>query len=262
MRWFDAGVNCFDTRMPLAETLAQAKANGVERLCVITTQESEWQQCLNWVEQYPDTLCCTLGVHPHNADNVSPSWLEDLHRNLAASHVAAVGECGLDFNRMFSSQAGQLRVFEQQLELACELQLPVYLHERDAFAHQYALLQTYCQRLDGGLVHCFTSHQEHLKAYLDLGFYIGITGWLCDQKRGHELREAMAYLPLERLVIETDAPYLFPKGLKPRARNNTPANLPYIAEIIAEIKKVSVEEVNQASIINTNQLLWRNNDIN
>ena len=129
------------------------------------------------------------------------------------------------------------------------------VHERDAFTDQYALLNRYFNDLSGGLVHCFTSHKEHLKAYLDLGFYIGITGWVCDPKRGDELREALAYLPLDRIVLETDAPYLFPKGLKPRQRNNQPANLPFIAERVAELKQVTVEQLSQVSIINTNKLL-------
>ncbi|MDM7861565.1 TatD family hydrolase [Alteromonas sp. ASW11-36] len=260
MRWFDAGVNQFDQRLPIEQTLTAAERAGVTRLCVIATEESEWSSSLAWQNQYPEQICCTLGVHPHNADNVSSDWVSKLTTLASQSNVAAIGECGLDYNRMFSTRDNQLQVFEHQLNVATQLQLPVYLHERDAFPDQYALLNQYVGDLNGGLVHCFTSHTEHLKAYLELGFYIGITGWICDTKRGVELREALAYLPLDRLVLETDAPYLFPKGMKPRQRNNQPANLPFIAERVAELKQVSVEQLSQVSIINTNKLLWRTHD--
>ncbi|WP_100642739.1 TatD family hydrolase [Alteromonas facilis] len=257
MRWFDAGVNCFDDRLPLAETLEAARTKGVDRMCVIATHQRDWDKCLAWASQYPENLCCTIGVHPHYADGVSADWLTQL-THLANTHsVSAIGECGLDFNRMFSTQENQLHVFEQQLRLAADLKLPVYLHERDAFDQQYQLLSEYHSTLVGGLVHCFTSHKEHLKAYLDLGFYIGITGWICDPKRGDALRDALQYLPLDRLILETDSPYLFPKGFKPRTRNNTPAHLPYIAQQVADLKNITVEQVNQVSIINTTQLLWR-----
>lgn len=260
MHWFDAGVNQFDQRLPIEQTLHRAELAGVAYMCVIATEESEWQPSLSWQRQYPERLCCTLGVHPHNADNVSADWLTTLNLLALQNNVAAIGECGLDYNRMFSSRDNQLNVFEQQLTLASQLDLPVYLHERDAFNDQYALLNHYINDLSGGLVHCFTSHKNHLKAYVDLGFYIGITGWVCDPKRGVELREALNYLPLDRFVLETDAPYLFPKGLKPRQRNNQPAFLPHIAAQVAELKNVSVEQLSEVSIINTKQLLWRNND--
>lgn len=260
MRWFDAGVNVFDQRLPLEPTLHNSIQAGVDRLCVIATSEDDWHACLEAVQQHPKHLCSTLGVHPHYADHVSANWSSQLAQLLSQHRVAAIGECGLDFNRMFSSKDNQIKVFEQQLMLAADTQLPVYLHERDAFEHQHQMLTAYRSKLSGGLVHCFTSHKAHMKAYLDLDLYIGITGWLCDPKRGEALREAIEYLPLDRLILETDAPYLFPKGLKPRQRNNSPANLPYIATLVADLKGISVEQVSQVSIINSNSLLWREHD--
>lgn len=260
MQWFDAGVNCFDPRLPLEETVKAAVDARVTRMCVIATSPEEWQPTLESVKHYPEHLCCTIGIHPHYADSAPSNFTQQIRQNIQSARVAAIGECGLDYNRMFSSRENQLSVFEQQLELASDLALPVYLHERDAFEDQISLLTRYNARLSGGLAHCFTSHTAHLKAYLDLGLYIGITGWICDPKRGDELRQALQYLPLERIVLETDAPYLFPKGMKPRQRNNQPAFLPYIAERVAELKGVSVEQLNQASIINTNKLLWRDYD--
>ena len=260
MRWFDAGVNVFDERLPLQPTLQNAIEAGVDRLCVIGTSEQDWAACADAVEQHAEHLCCTFGVHPHYADHVSADWRSSLANYLREFPAAAVGECGLDFNRMFSSKKNQLDVFETQLGLASEFGLPVYLHERDAFEDQYQILTDYRPELSGGLVHCFTSHTAHLKDYLELDLYIGITGWLCEPKRGHDLREAIQYLPLDRLILETDAPYLFPKGLKPRQRNNAPENLPFIATQVAQIKGISVEEVSQVSIINTNTLLWPQHD--
>lgn len=257
MEWFDAGVNCFDPRLPLDETIQSAKDANVNRMCVIATSPEEWQPSLDSVKRYSEQLCCTIGIHPHYADKAPSDFATQISNLAKSERIAAIGECGLDYNRMFSSRENQLSVFEQQLELARDLGLPVYLHERDAFDDQISLLTRYISQLRGGLAHCFTSHKAHLKAYLDLGLFIGITGWVCDPKRGEDLREALQYLPLDRIVLETDSPYLFPKGLKPRQRNNQPAFLPFIAERVAALKGVSVEQLNQASIINTNMLLWR-----
>ena len=254
MQWFDAGVNLLDPRFDAAETLAQAAAAAVTKVCVITTEPDEWEAAYALYCQFPEQVCYTLGVHPHNASKVTASDWTRLVQLAARPGMVAVGECGLDFLRNLSPQDVQLQVFEQQLQLACELKLPVYLHERDAFTQQYKLLTQYRNSLVGGIAHCFTTHREHLNAYLELDLYIGITGWVCDPKRGDDLRDAMTALPLNRLILETDAPYLFPKNLRPRQRNNQPAFLPSIGEQVAELKQCSLEEVARVSYANAMQL--------
>jgi TatD DNase family protein len=170
----------------------------------------------------------------------------------------AIGECGLDFNRNFSTPEQQLLAFEQQLKLACELDLPVFLHERDAFDPQIELLTKYHKELKGGVVHCFTGNIEQMSRYLDLGLYIGITGWVCDLKRGQALRDAVKSLPLNRILLETDAPYLRPKGLANNRKvdngNNEPAYLPYIAEEVAGLMATDINTIQVASLNNTQTL--------
>ena len=254
MAWFDAGVNMFDARMPVEQTIEDALAAGVTRLCLITTHPNEWQQAEDYYQQYPEQLCYTLGVHPHNAKDARPEHWQELREKAKQPGVVAVGECGLDFNRDFSPRDVQRAVFAEQLALAVELNKPVYLHERDAFTEQLAILEPFKSKLAGGIAHCFTGTPEEMRAYLALGLYIGITGWVCDAKRGESLREALSELPAERLILETDAPYLYPKDRKPRQRNNAPACLPHIGQTVAQIKTLSVEQVQNISFNNAKQL--------
>ncbi|MGK0268068.1 MAG: TatD DNase family protein, partial [Paraglaciecola sp.] len=216
-------------------------------------------------QQYPNHLWTTVGVHPHDASQFTTQTIDDL-RNLAKStRVVAIGECGLDFNRNFSTPEQQCFAFEQQLKLACELGLPVFLHERDAFEVQIELLTQYRQDLHGGVVHCFTGDIEQMKRYLDLGLYIGITGWICDLNRGQALRHAIKSLPLDKILLETDAPYLRPKGLANNRKvdngNNEPAYLPYIAREVAGLMETDIKVLQLASQMNT-QALFNISNIN
>ena len=158
-----------------------------------------------------------------------------------------MGEMGLDFNRNFSTPAQQQKAFEAQLELAAELQLPVFLHERDAADRQLQILRTYRDHLVDAVTHCFTGSREALYGYLDLDVHIGITGWVCDDKRGTELQELVADIPLQRLMVETDAPYLLPKTMPepPKGKRNEPAFLPWVVSTIAEHRNESAEEIAQ-----------------
>lgn len=254
MQWFDAGVNLLDPRLDPQETLQAASNAGVDRLCVITTQPKEWALAEQLYQQFPEQICYTVGVHPHCAKLVSETDFVNLEKAAQLPGAVAIGECGLDFNRNFSPQDTQVEVFKRQLALAVELQKPVYLHERDAFDTQLDCLTQVEHSLVGGIAHCFTSHQSHMQAYLDKGLYIGITGWVCDPRRGAELRQALPVLPLDRLILETDAPYLYPKTRKPRASNNQPAYLPYIAESVGELLEISPAELSRSSYANTCRL--------
>lgn len=241
---FDAGVNLFNPCYAenREQILHSAWQNGLSGMLLISSdiKESQQQQLYSLTDP---RLYCTAGVHPHQASQVEPDWLTTLTQLLHLPQVVAVGECGLDFNRNFSAPEQQIQVFDAQLQLAASHKKPVYLHERDAFNSQLDILQRYPDLT--GIAHCFTGDKTQLKAYLDLGLYIGITGWLCDETRGQDLMEAVRYLPLDRLILETDAPFLLPKTMsnKPKSRRNEPAFLPEIAAQFARLTGHDLDEV-------------------
>ena len=254
MPWFDAGVNLLDKRFDAEEVIQRAQDAGVEKLCVITTHPNEWDAAVALYEKHPDHCCFTIGVHPHNAKDVTEGDYDRLRELAQHQGCVAIGECGLDFNRNFSPKDVQLAVFEAQLNLATSLNLPVYLHERDAFNEQIGLLTQYMPSLKGGIAHCFTGTAEQVKAYVSLGLYIGITGWVCDDKRGADLRDAVKHIPPNKLILETDAPYLFPKTLRPRKRNNEPAFLPHIAQQLGEYLQLDTDKLRISSYANSCEL--------
>ena len=249
---FDVGVNLFNAQFDLDrnEVIDRAKAAGVQSMLLISTDIEETRK--NQLESELDAnFFCTAGVHPHYSASVTPNELQQLETLLTHHKVVAVGECGLDFNRDFSPRDRQIEVFERQLELAKNVKKPVYLHERDAFDTQLALLKHH--QIQQGVAHCFTGNVQQMRAYLDLGLYIGITGWLCDERRHDQLVEALNYLPLDRLLIETDAPYLLPRTLqqKPKSRRNEPMYLLEIASYIASLTGKSVDQIRQTSVANS-----------
>ncbi len=266
LRWIDAGVNLFSEQFSKdrLEMLERAAAHGVAQVLLIASDVAEARLNIDFCQatalQQGTTLpklMTTAGIHPHQAANAAEDWQPVLTQLCSNPWVVAVGECGLDFNRMFSPAAQQLAVFEQQLAISQQLGKPVYLHERDAFEPQLRLLQS--QQIHHGIAHCFTGDSVQLRAYLDLGLYIGITGWLCDERRGQSLVDALNYLPLDRIILETDAPYLLPRNLsnKPKSRRNEPAFVHAIAERVAALKGCDVHSVARASQRNLQQLLQK-----
>lgn len=259
MQWFDVGVNVPSDVSTLVPMLQRAVDVGVTQIMLTGTNITISQQAADLAHRYPEQVFSTAGIHPHYAELAPTDFIQKIRTLAKQPQVVAIGECGLDFNRDFSPRDTQLAVFEQQLILACELGLPVFLHERDAFDAQYALLEKYSKQLSGAVVHCFTGNKEQMQAYLALGFYIGITGWVTDEKRGADLREAMAYLPIERLMLETDAPYLKPKKLSSDkivgVKQNEPCYLPVIAKTLAVLMDTSIESLAKHSKHNTQQLL-------
>jgi len=243
---FDIGVNLFSSQFDAdrAEVIQRAKAENVQRLLLISSDLAETEQNSNY-SHAQSGLYCTAGVHPHAAADVADNWIAQLVQLSRHHKVVAIGECGLDFNRDFSPRAQQIDVFEQQLQLAKQLNKAVYLHERDAFDTQLALLKQH--HIGHGVAHCFTGDQQQMRSYLDLGLHIGITGWLCDERRHQQLLDAVQYLPLDRLLIETDAPYLLPRTLlaKPKNRRNEPMYLPEIVRYIAQITGHQPEQIQQ-----------------
>ncbi len=171
---------------------------------------------------------------------------------LQFEHVVAVGECGLDYFRNLSPHEAQRRAFIAQLEIAAQVRKPVFLHQRDAHADFTAILQDFAGLTLSGVAHCFTGGEVELEAYLGLGLYIGITGWACDERRGIELRHSVPLIPADRLLIETDAPYLLPRDLKPipKSRRNEPCYLPHIAATVARLRGETLEAVAAATTRN------------
>ena len=184
----------------------------------------------------------TAGIHPHDAKSATNELEAQLTVLANNKHVIAIGECGLDYNRDFSPRDVQRSVFRRQLALAEKLDLPVYLHERDASDDMLSILKEFNIR---GVLHCFTGNSAALKQYLDLGLYIGITGWVCDERRGKDLQQLVPSIPLDRLLIETDAPFLIPRTVKPKpkSRKNEPALLPYICQTVAQLYQIDEEVV-------------------
>jgi TatD DNase family protein len=256
--WFDAGVNLFSQQFDQDrdQVVARAKDAGVQQQLLISSDLAETALNIEYCQQHQGLLT-TAGVHPHQAAAVADDWLPQLQLLLQQPAVVAVGECGLDFNRMFSTKDQQISVFSAQLSLAKQLQKAVYLHERDAFPDQLALLKQY--QIDHGIAHCFTGDALQLKAYLDLGLYIGITGWLCDERRATMLQDALQYLPLDRLILETDAPYLLPRNLipKPKSRRNEPSYVSAIAHQIAQLRGWSIADIARHSHQNAQSLFSR-----
>ncbi|MEP6897192.1 MAG: TatD family hydrolase, partial [Rhodanobacter sp.] len=157
--------------------------------------------------------------------------------------VRAIGETGLDFNRNYSPREVQLGVFERQLQIAVDLQLPLFLHQRDAHEDFVALLRRYRDKVPGAVVHCFTDTGAALRDYLALDCHIGITGWICDERRGTHLRELVREIPSNRLMLETDAPYLLPRTVRPPPahRRNEPMYLRHICEEVARDRGETTE---------------------
>ncbi|KKO44558.1 DNase TatD [Arsukibacterium ikkense] len=253
LSWFDSGVNLFCRQFTGIEQHIWQRAQhaGVSGMLLIGSDISESQQNQQFCITHPQCYT-TAGVHPHQAGLVTHDWLAQLSQLLTQPSVVAVGECGLDFNRDFSPRPAQQQVFASQLQLAKQQQKPLYLHERDAFPTQLAMLTE--QHINHGVAHCFTGDTAQLKAYLDLGLYIGITGWICDERRSQSLQQAIEYLPLDRLLLETDAPYLLPRTIKPRPKYNEPALLPAIAEHICHLKNISMQQLAAASVANSHKL--------
>jgi len=184
-------------------------------------------------------------VHPHHAQHLAPSQRRELTEFLKVKSVVAVGECGLDYFRNFSPPAAQRAAFVLQLEIAAELHKPVFLHQRDAHDDFAAILQDFRGTLSGGVAHCFTGGQAELDEYLAFGLHIGITGWISDERRGLDLRSVVPRIPADRLLLETDAPYLLPRDLRPppKSRRNEPSFLPHIAAAVAHLRGESRESV-------------------
>jgi TatD DNase family protein len=214
--------------------IERALAAGVAHMIVTGLTASLSQDALALARSRPRILSSTAGVHPHNARTFDRHTQGELRAIARAPEVVAVGECGLDYDRDFSPRPEQRRALELQLELAAELGKPVFLHERSAHDDFTRILANARPKLAGGVVHCFTGHARELERYVELGLCIGITGFICDERRGTHLRDLVGRIPRDRLMVETDAPFLLPRDMPgARGRRNEPAFLPHVAAAVA-----------------------------
>ncbi|WP_312753962.1 TatD family hydrolase [Rummeliibacillus suwonensis] len=255
--FIDIGLNLTDKQFTTdrAEVVERAIQNNVGQMIVTGSNVKGSREGLQIAKQYPHILFSTAGIHPHNASEFHQGSINELRQLAKQKEVVAIGECGLDFNRMFSPQTIQEQCFEAQLDLAKKMDMPLFLHVRDAHARFVDMMKNHQDQIEKSVVHCFTGDKTEVKELIEMGFYIGITGWICDERRGKELQEAVQYIPLDRLMVETDAPYLIPRTLqpKPKHRRNEPANLPHIVTEIAKYMGVSPEEVAKHSTENAKQ---------
>jgi len=247
----DIGVNLTNARFDKdrESLILRAKVAGIKAMLVTGTNISESQKAAELSTQYDNFLYSTAGVHPHDADNVSDNYLNEIRALSKKESVKAIGECGLDFNRNFSAPKQQEKVFAEQIALAAELQLPLFLHQRDAFTPWFQLLSPYLTKIPAMVSHCFTGNGDELDQCLSAGMYIGITGWVCDERRGKSLQALIPSIPLNRLMIETDAPYLTPRTIrpKPKSSRNEPSYLSYVVDKLAELYQCSAQDVIKAS---------------
>lgn len=254
----DIGINLTDSAFAsdLQQVVDAAKAVNVTTLIITGTDLENSRHAVQLCEQLGEGMYCTAGVHPHYAREWTDQHEADIRQLAQHPSVVAIGETGLDFNRNLSLPATQKQVFEQQLKIAADLGLPLFLHERDALDAQLPLLKRYRDRIRGGVAHCFTGTGEAMHAYLELDLYIGITGWICDERRGLHLREQVKDIPLDRLLLETDGPYLLPRDLqpKPKSRRNEPRYLPHIAQTVAQCRGISLQELMAATTANARRL--------
>lgn len=250
--YYDIGLNLFTRSFPDPEKIiADAEADGI--CCILTGSEDRENRL---VDDFVRThqVFGTAGIHPHVADAATEADVEEIRRIVTTNpKIVAVGETGLDYDRMFSKKENQLYFFKKLIALAEELDKLMFLHERDAGDDFLACFKGHEGVCPKSVVHCYTGDKETLARMLDMGFYIGITGWICDERRADALREAVSILPLDRVLLETDAPYLTPRGFH-LPRTNVPNNITYVASTLAKYMDVSVEALTVQAKANTERL--------
>ena len=239
------------------DVLQRARAAGVAQIVVTGASREHSPKALALAQAHPGFLHATAGVHPHHAIEYTDECDAEMRALHAHAEVVAVGECGLDYFRDLSPRPSQRKAFERQLQIGVDTGKPLFLHQRDAHDDFMAMLHNFDGRLGPAVVHCFTGTRRELFDYLDRDWHIGITGWLCDERRGLHLRELVKHIPAQRLMIETDAPYLLPRTLRPmpKDRRNEPMHLGHIVEELARDRGEDVS-VTIANTVATTQAFF------
>lgn len=249
IRYYDIGLNLFCKQFRDPEKIIDdAASEGVD--CILTGSDMKSSESVNIFAKSHDCYG-TCGIHPHSADSAKAEDFQRIREIVSGNDkIVAVGECGLDYDRMFSTRENQIRCFEHHIKIAEELGKPLFLHEREAADDFIARFKKHSDICSRAVVHCFTGDKDTLKKYIDMGFYIGVTGWICDERRGGALREAVRYIPLDRIMAETDAPYLTPRNIKGLDRTNVPQNIKYVAAELA--RNMGVDEAELIAALKEN----------
>ena len=256
--YIDIGINLVHKQFhnDINQAIDRAVEAKVNTMLMTGTSVKNSLQAFQIAKDNPGLIYSTAGIHPHNAKSFTTDTFNELKTLLTNESVVAVGECGLDFDRDFSPRPIQESCFEAHLELAASTQKSLFLHERAAFKRFSSIIASHLDDISEAVVHCFTGSIDEAKTYLNMGFYLGFTGAISDTRRFHHLKEVVNYVPLDRLMIETDSPFMLPKNMSPallngrNKRRNEPAFLPYVAETVAKFKNISIEEVAKQTTLN------------
>ncbi|MBA3027396.1 MAG: TatD family deoxyribonuclease [Desulfobacteraceae bacterium] len=251
MKLFDSHCHLDDPSYEedMNEVIERARDNSVLSAMIVGTHLESSRKAVEIACRF-EGLYASVGVHPHDAKTCSDTVMDELMDLAKNPKVRAWGETGLDFNRMFSPRADQEKWFLRQLDFADSLNLPVILHERDSKGRFYETLKDSHTPARTGVVHCFSGNKKEMAQYLDLGFHIGITGIVTQASRGEDLRKLLPQIPVDRLLIETDAPYLTPAPQRNKFRRNEPA---FVLSVLLKIAEVRGEDPETLS-----EILWRN----
>ena len=244
--YFDIGANLTHESFErdFDKILLEAKLNGVKKICITSSSLEDTKNSLEITSKNPDFLITTCGIHPHNADTFKKTDKDKIIELCNQPSIKAIGETGLDFNRNFSKKSKQLSCFVSQIEIAEELSLPLFMHQREAHKDFLGCFKEIDLTVNA-VVHCFTDDKREFYEYLDKGFWIGFTGWICDPIRSKHMIDLISTMPLDRIMIETDSPYLLPKNLKVKGRRNEPKFIYEIAQKIAHLQRKSLDEVSK-----------------
>mgnify|MGYP001269488638 FL=1 len=231
------------------KVLQEADAVDVQKFVLLCASLKDLDPIQKIQYKDPSKFFITAGIHPHHANEILDLNETPLIDRLLSIQPNAIGETGLDYFRNISPPEIQRDSFAMHIEIAKELQKPLYLHQRDAHDDFISILKKNSNALPPFIVHCFTGTQKQLDDYLDLGAFIGLTGWICDEKRNKDLRESIKNIPLDKLMLETDSPYLVPKNLPIKAKKNInePKYLPHIANEVSELMGISIESLRDAT---------------
>ena len=237
---FDIGANLLDKQLikNFKEIIRNSKENNIGKIIITSSTLNDTLKAKGLIDQDPDLLFTTVGFHPHNAKEFNDSHFDKMLDLCKENYIKAIGECGLDYKRNYSPKEDQIYCFSKHLELATIVNLPMFLHEREACDDFTILLKENIHNIEDVVVHCFTGDKKSLQSYLDLGCYIGITGWITDRERGYHLHDIIKYIPDDKLMIETDSPYLMPFNYPiTNTKYNQPCNLVYVLDAVANILK-------------------------
>tara|TARA_B100001250_G_scaffold208115_1_gene178641 strand:+ start:387 stop:1175 length:789 start_codon:yes stop_codon:yes gene_type:complete len=237
----------------LNKVIDTAVTNKITKFGLICSRLSDLDKLLKIYDQYSKNMFFTIGVHPHHANEINNEYLKDLKELINNNNPHAIGETGLDFFRNLSTYEEQIYAFEEQIKIAIDANKPIFLHQRDSHDDFIKILRKYSSDINKAVIHCFTGTQEELDDYLELNCYIGVTGWICDKKRNVELRKTIKNIPLSKLMVETDCPYLIPKDLpnKPKNNRNEPSNLNHIITEIGALMGIDKDILRKKTYTNT-----------